>query len=62
MSVAASTERKLTVLNPNVGFYVAHAWIWKRNPAGILKDWNPDVTCPPLDARLPVPGTPPASP
>jgi hypothetical protein len=34
------------VLNPAVGFYLRHAWVWKPNPAGMLADWNPEVTCP----------------
>jgi hypothetical protein len=36
----------LTVINPVLNWYVAHAWIWKRNPTGIIMDWNPKVTCP----------------
>jgi hypothetical protein len=36
----------LTVINPMLNWYVAHAWIWKPNPKGILMDWNPKVTCP----------------
>lgn len=36
----------LTVINPSLNWYVAHAWIWKRNPTGIVMDWNPKVTCP----------------
>jgi hypothetical protein len=36
----------LTVINPVLNWYVAHAWIWKHNPSGILMDWNPKVTCP----------------
>ncbi len=36
----------LTVINPTLNWYVAHAWIWKPNPTGILMDWNPKVTCP----------------
>lgn len=36
----------LTVINPALNWYVAHAWIWKPNPTGILMDWNPTVTCP----------------
>jgi hypothetical protein len=36
----------LTVINPILNWYVAHAWIWKPNPSGILMDWNPDVSCP----------------
>jgi hypothetical protein len=27
--------------------YDIHAWVWKRNPAGELAQFNPDVTCPP---------------
>ena len=34
------------ILNPAVGFYLMHAWIWKPNPAGMFADFNPDVTCP----------------
>jgi hypothetical protein len=34
------------ILNPAVGWYIFHAWIFKRNPAGIFEDWNPDVICP----------------
>src|SRR5439155_8410229 len=26
-------------------FYESHAWIWKHNPDGMLKDWKPDGTC-----------------
>jgi hypothetical protein len=33
------------ILNPAVGFYLMHAWVWKPNPAGMFADWNPDVTC-----------------
>jgi hypothetical protein len=36
----------LTVINPVLNWYVAHAWIWKQNPTGILMNWNPKVTCP----------------
>ena len=36
----------MRVLNPVVGFYLMHAWIWQPNPAGMFMDWNPDVTCP----------------
>jgi hypothetical protein len=34
------------ILNPAVGFYLMHAWVWKPNPAGMFADWNPEVTCP----------------
>jgi hypothetical protein len=33
-------------LNSDLGVYVLHAWIWRHNPAGILENWNPTVTCP----------------
>jgi hypothetical protein len=36
---------KMHILVPAVGFYIMHAWIWKPNPAGIMADWNPDVSC-----------------
>jgi hypothetical protein len=26
-------------------FYEQHVWLWGDNPAGLLKDYNPDVTC-----------------
>jgi hypothetical protein len=31
--------------NDAFGLWVLHAWIWKRNPSGILMDWNPTVSC-----------------
>jgi hypothetical protein len=34
------------VLNPALGWYIHHAWVWKHNPSGIFSDWNPEVTCP----------------
>lgn len=34
------------VLNPVLGWYIHHAWVWKHNPAGMFEDWNPEVTCP----------------
>src|SRR5262245_34105405 len=36
----------LTVINPVLNWYVAHAWIWKPNPSGLLMNWNPNATCP----------------
>lgn len=33
-------------LNPGLGVYILHIWIWKNNPAGIFEDWNPKVSCP----------------
>jgi hypothetical protein len=38
--------QSLHVLNPVLNWYVAHAWIWKHNPAGMFADWNPEVSCP----------------
>ncbi|MCU0520403.1 MAG: hypothetical protein MUF84_06920 [Anaerolineae bacterium] len=26
-------------------YYEVHAWVWRRNPSGLLADWNPRVTC-----------------
>jgi hypothetical protein len=26
-------------------FYSLHAWIWKKNPSGLLSAWNPRVHC-----------------
>jgi hypothetical protein len=34
------------ILNPAVGFWLMHAWVWKPNPAGMFADWNPEVSCP----------------
>jgi hypothetical protein len=34
------------ILNPVVGFWLMHAWVWKHNPAGMFEDWNPEVACP----------------
>lgn len=36
----------LHVLNPALGWYIHHAWIWKPNPSGMFSDWNPNVDCP----------------
>jgi hypothetical protein len=32
-------------LNPQLGLYVLHAWVWQNNPAGMFEDWNPTVAC-----------------
>jgi hypothetical protein len=39
-------EMHILVPPPGPAFYLMHAWIWKHNPAGIMADWNPEVTCP----------------
>lgn len=36
----------LHVLNPVLNWYIAHAWVWTHNPAGMFADWNPEVSCP----------------
>jgi len=34
-------------LNPALGVYVLHAWIWSPNPAGMFEDMNPRIgNCP----------------
>ena len=33
-------------LNPSLGVYILHIWIWKHNPSGMFEDWNPKVSCP----------------
>jgi hypothetical protein len=33
-------------LEPALGVYVLHAWIWRENPLGMFMDWNPKVSCP----------------
>jgi hypothetical protein len=35
----------LHILNPAVGFWIMHAWVWEPNPAGMFADWNPEVSC-----------------
>ena len=32
-------------LDPALGVYILHAWIFKENPAGMFEDWNPKVSC-----------------
>jgi hypothetical protein len=33
--------------NTGLGLWVLHAWIWRPNPAGMFKDFNPNVAdCP----------------
>jgi hypothetical protein len=34
------------ILNPALGWYILHAWVWKPNPSGMFENWNPDVVCP----------------
>ena len=38
--------QELGILNPALGWYILHAWVWKPNPAGMFENWNPDVVCP----------------
>jgi hypothetical protein len=33
-------------LDPVLGVYELHAWIFNENPAGMFADWNPKVACP----------------
>jgi hypothetical protein len=35
----------LHILNPVLGWYIIHAWVWKPNPSGMFADWNPRVPC-----------------
>jgi hypothetical protein len=39
-------DMHILVPPPGPAFYLMHAWIWKHNPAGMLADFNPEVTCP----------------
>jgi hypothetical protein len=42
------TQFKLVYAGNRYGlppFYELHAWIWKHNPKGINKDYNPKVSC-----------------
>ena len=38
--------QELHILNPALGWYILHAWVWKYNPSGVYSDWNPNVICP----------------
>jgi len=38
--------QEMHVLNPALGWYILHAWVWKHNPSGMYQDWNPEVVCP----------------
>jgi hypothetical protein len=34
-------------MEPNLGVWKLHAWIWRGNPLGVFADFNPDVrACP----------------
>lgn len=37
--------QELHVLNPALGWYILHAWVWMHNPSGMFSDWNPRVDC-----------------
>lgn len=37
--------QELHVLNPALGWYILHAWVWRHNPSGMFEDWNPAVSC-----------------
>ena len=37
--------QEMHVLNPALGWYILHAWVWKHNPSGMFEDWNPRVDC-----------------
>jgi hypothetical protein len=39
-------DMHILVPPPGPAFYLAHAWVWANNPAGIFEDWNPEVSCP----------------
>jgi hypothetical protein len=41
--------------HPTLPLWVLHTWLWKDNPAGVFRDWNPAVRqCP---AGVPIFGT-----
>lgn len=39
-------DMHILVPPPGPAFYLAHAWVWQHNPAGMFEDWNPQVSCP----------------
>jgi hypothetical protein len=38
--------QEMHILNPALGWYILHAWVWKQNPSGMFEDWNPNAVCP----------------
>lgn len=38
--------QEMHILNPALGWYILHAWVWKHNPSGMFENWNPNVICP----------------
>ena len=40
-----STRRTRLTGTASPTFYSQHVWAWKRNPAGPLAMWNPNVHC-----------------
>jgi len=36
----------LHIINPALNWYVAHAWLYSENPAGVWADFSPAVACP----------------
>ncbi|WP_148288543.1 hypothetical protein [Ilumatobacter nonamiensis] len=38
--------QEMGILNPALGWYILHAWVWKWNPSGTFNNWNPRVICP----------------
>ena len=39
-------DQTLHIINPALNWYLAHAWLYTHNPAGVWADFNPDVACP----------------
>ena len=39
------SEHTFAAGGPVIPHYELHAWIWKANPLGTFKPWNPNVTC-----------------
>ena len=33
-------------------FYALHVWLWKANPSGLFKPFNPNVSCNPGSAGI----------
>lgn len=38
--------QEMGILNPALGWYILHAWVWKHNPSGMFENWNPEAVCP----------------
>lgn len=45
-SVAPTLMGRAMYREDSRSYWYSHMWTWKRNPAGLFADWNPDAHCP----------------